>query len=260
MRHVLLTVVRILALVYLGLCGVLFVFQRSFLYFPSPLSGDCQGTMISLPVQTERVLVCTRRREGSRALIYFGGNAEDVSGNMQPFSAEIPDRALFLLNYRGYGGSSGKPSQSALFEDGLALFDEVHLKYPDVEVVGRSLGSGIAVYVASSRPVARLVLVTPYNSIQELAARRFPYLPVAWLLLDKYESWRYAPYVNAPTLIIAADHDEVVPRQSTELLQTRFKSGLASMVVLAGTDHNTISDSPEYVPLLKAFRSPIQSR
>jgi len=260
MRRVLVTIVRGVLLVYLGLCGVLFVFQRSFIYFPQPLCGDHQGTMISLPVQTERVLVCTRPREGSRALIYFGGNAEDVSLNMQPFSAGIPDRALYLLNYRGYGGSSGKPSQSALFEDGLALFDEVHLKYPDVEVVGRSLGSGVAVYLASSRPVARLVLITPYNSIQELAARQFPYLPVGWLLFDKYESWRFAPYVNAPTLIIAADHDEVVPRASTELLRSHFKNGLASMVVLAGTGHNTISDSPEYVPLLKGLPSSIHSR
>jgi hypothetical protein len=254
MWRVLFTIAGGVAFVYLGVCGVLFLFQRSFIYFPQPRSADCQAGMISLPRQTERVLVCSRPIEGRRALIYFGGNAEDVSYNMQPFSAGIPDRALYLLNYRGYGGSSGKPSQSALFDDGLALFDEVHLKYPDVEVVGRSLGSGIAVYLASSRPIARLVLITPYNSIQELAAYQFPYLPVRWLLLDKYESWRFAPYVNVPTLIIAADHDEVVPRASTESLRSHFKSGLASMVVLAGTGHNTISESPEYLPLLKGSR------
>src|SRR5262249_47205233 len=151
---------------------------------------------------TERVLVCTRPREGSRAMIYFGGNAEDVSLNMPSFSAGLPERALFLLNYRGYGGSSGKPSQDALFSDGLALFDEVHSRYKDVEVVGRSLGSGIAVYVASSRPATRLVLITPYNSVEELAARQFPWMPVRWLLRDKYQSWRFAPHVHAPTLIV----------------------------------------------------------
>ena len=136
----------------------------------------------------------------------------------------------------------------------LTLFDEVQLKHPDVEVAGRSLGSGIAVYLASRRPVARLVLITPFNSIQELAASQFPYFPVRLLLLDKYESWRFAPYVNAPTLIIAADQDQVVPRASTEMLRSHFKSGLASMVVLAATGHNTISDSPEYLPLLKVSR------
>ncbi len=252
--RLLLKVTRVLAFVYLGLCTILFLFQRSLIYFPQPFSSDC-GTTISLPIQTGRVLVCARPREGRHALIYFGGNAEDVSFNMHPFSVGMPDRALYLLNYRGYGGSSGKPSQSALFQDALTLFDRVHFKYPDVEVVGRSLGSGVAIYLASSRPIERLVLVTPYNSIQELAARRFPYLPVGWLLLDKFESWRFAPFVRAPTLIIAADHDDVVPRDSTELLRSHFKPGLASMVVLAGTGHDTIADGSDYLPLLSGASS-----
>src|SRR5581483_3606208 len=108
---------------------------------------------------------------------------------------------------RGYGGSSGKASEAALFEDGLTLFDEVQKAHPQVEVVGRSLGSGVAVYVASLRPAARLVLVTPYDSIAEIGARQFPFVPVKWLLLDRFESWKYAPQVTAPTLIIAAEHD-----------------------------------------------------
>lgn len=240
-----------IAIVYLGLCGALFFLQRSLLYFPQP--GSCNGdaTMITLPIAAARVVVCTRPKEGRRALIYFGGNAEDVSLNLAGFSTGFPDSAIYLLHYRGYGGSSGKPSEKALFADALTLFDEVHHQHRDVDVVGRSLGSGIAVYVASRRPVARLVLVTPYDSLQELAARQFPYLPVRWLLLDKFESWRFAPHVIAPTLIIAADHDEVIPRASTELLRSRFKSGIASFAVLPGTGHNTISNSPEYMPLLK---------
>jgi pimeloyl-ACP methyl ester carboxylesterase len=69
--------------------------------------------------------------------------------------------------------------------------------------------------------------------------------------MDKFESWRLAPHVNAPTLIVAADRDEVIPRARTELLRSRFKSGLASFAVLPGTGHNTISSSPEYMALLK---------
>jgi pimeloyl-ACP methyl ester carboxylesterase len=139
---------------------------------------------------------------------------------MPAFSVGFPDRAIYLLHYRGYGGSSGSPSEKALFADALILFDEVHAKHPDIDVVGRSLGSGIAVYVASLRQVTRLVLVTPFDSLQELAAHQYPYVPVRWLLLDKYESWRFAPHVTAPTLIIAAERDEIVPRASNELLQT----------------------------------------
>ena len=166
------------AIAYLGLCGALFIFQRSLIYFPQSASGDDDATKIALPTRTARVLVSTRPKDGSRALIYFGGNAEDVSFNMPSFSIAFPDRAIFLLHYRGYGGSTGKPSEKALFADALTLFDEVRAKHPTVEVVGRSLGSGVAVYVASLRPVARLVLVTPFDSVEDVAKRQFPYIPV----------------------------------------------------------------------------------
>lgn len=251
MQRLLVGAVCSLAFVYLGICAALFLLQRRLLYFPRPSACDCDGVMVRLPVEGQRILVCSRPREGSRALIYFGGNAEDVSCNMPGFSAALPDRAIYLLNYRGYGGSSGKPSERSLFEDGLTLYDDVHAKHSEIEVIGRSLGSGIAAYVASCRPVSKLVLVTPYNSIRELAASEFRWFPVRWLLLDKYESWRFAPRVNSPTLIIAAEHDEVVPRASTDALRSHFKSGLASMIVLPNTGHNTISDSPEYLPLIK---------
>ena len=240
-----------IAIAYLGLCGLLFFVQRSLIYFPQPGSGNEGTTTISLPTENARVLVSTRPMDGRRALIYFGGNAEDVSLSMPDLSAAFPNHAIYLMHYRGYGGSSGTPSESGLFADALILFDEVHRQQASVDVVGRSLGSGIAVYVASMRPVDRLVLVTPFDSLLEVAALQYPYVPVRWLLLDKFESWRFAPRVTAPTLIIAAEHDELVPRANTELLRSRFRSGLISFKVVAGTGHNTISASREYVPLLK---------
>jgi pimeloyl-ACP methyl ester carboxylesterase len=238
--------------VYLGFCAVLFFIQRSLIYFPQPASV-ADGAMIVLPTPEARVLVSTRPKDGPRALIYFGGNAEDVSLSTARFSLGFPESAIYLLHYRGYGGSSSKPSEKALFADAWTLFDDVHTKHSDVEVVGRSLGSGVAVYVASLRPVTRLVLVTPFDSLEELAAAQFPYVPTRWLMLDKYESWRYAPRVIAPTLIIAAEHDEIVPRASTELLLSRFKSGLVSLQVIAGTGHNTIDYSREYMRLLESW-------
>jgi len=176
-----------------------------------------------------------RQRSGPNALLYFGGNAEDVSYSLPSLSTAFPDHAVYLLHYRGYGGSSGKPSEAALFADALALFDRVSTDHQNIAVVGRSLGSGVAVHLASLRPVARLVLVTPYDSLQELAARQFPYLPVRWLLLDKFESWRYAEHITVPTLVIAAEHDEVIPRMSTEALYKRFRTGVASFKTVIGT-------------------------
>ena len=242
------------AVAYLALCGALFFFQRSYIYFPQPGSGDGGAATFTLPIPGERVLVSTLPIDGPRALIYFGGNAEDVSRSLPSLSAAFPDRAIYLLHYRGYGGSSGAPSEEALFADALTLFDEVHPKHPDVNVVGRSLGSSVAVYVASLRPVARLVLVTPFDSLQDLAALYYPYFPVRRLLLDKFESSKFAPQVTAPTLIVAAENDEIVPRANTESLQSRFKAGLATLRVVAGTGHNTISNSAEYMQALALQR------
>ncbi len=255
MSRTMLTLATSVSFVYLGLCAALFIFQRSLIYFPQPRSLDRGVVTISLQVDGAEVLVTTRPHSGPNALVYFGGNAEDVYFNLPSFATAFPDHAIYLLHYRGCGGSSGKPSEAALFADALALFDQIRTEHSNIVVVGRSLGSGVAVHLASLRPVTRLVLVTPFDSIQELAARQFPYLPVRWLLLDKFESWKYAARVVAPTLVMAAEHDEVIPRTSTESLFTAFRDGIAVLKIVAGTSHNTISDSPEYIPLLQGQSS-----
>jgi len=228
-------------------CAILFFTQRSFIYYPQPASSTAYPT-IQLPAAAARVLVSTRPHTGPCAFIYFGGNAEDVTLNMPDFSSAFPGCAIYLLNYRGYGGSSGKPSEAALFADGLALFDVAHAEHANIEVVGRSLGSGVAVYVASLRPAARLVLVTPYDSVENLAATHFPYMPVKWMLWDKFESWKYAPKVTAPTLIIAAEHDEIVPLENTRSLESHFRAGIVSFKMLPGTTHVTIDANDPYLP------------
>ena len=119
----------------------------------------------------------------------------------------------------------GRPPRRRFQRDAMTLFDQVYATHPHIAVVGRSLGSGVAVRLASQRPAARLVLITPYNSLEELAARQFPWFPVKWLLKDSYESWKYAAHITVPTLLIAAEHDEVIPRSSTERLYTHFANG-----------------------------------
>ena len=239
---------------YLVACAALFVFQRSLIYFPQPRSAAGGSSTLTLPVDGADVVVTVLERSGPSAVVYFGGNAEDVSQGLAPLAAAFPDRALYLMHYRAYGGSSGAPSEVALVADALRLFDRVHAQHANIVVIGRSLGSGVAVQLASVRPAERLVLVTPYDSLQELAARQFPYLPVRWLLRDKFESGKYAAKITAPTLLIAAENDEVIPRSSTDALQARFAAGVASLHVVPATDHNTISSSPEYTALLRAAK------
>ena len=235
-----------IALTYAVLCAALFVLQRSLIYFPQPRATGHSASIVTLPTTVGNVFASTLAHEGPNALIYFGGNAEDVSYSLPGFAAAFPDHGLYLLHYRGYGGSAGSPSEAALVEDGLALFDKVRAQHPHIVVVGRSLGSGVAIQVASRRPVARLVLVTPFDSLEDLAASQFPMFPVRWLLRDTYQSWRYASQVTAPTTIIAAEYDEVIPRKSAELLFARFAKGIATIEVLPGTSHNTVEQSARY--------------
>jgi pimeloyl-ACP methyl ester carboxylesterase len=242
----------LLLLAYLGLCAALFAYQRSLIYFPQPRSWGGPATTMQFQVKDAELVLTARQAAGPKAIIYFGGNAEDVSANLPSFSAAFPGHAIYLLHYRGYGGSTGSPTEAALQSDALALFDHVSKTHAEVAVIGRSLGSGVAVRVASQRPVSRLILVTPYHSIQQLAAQRFPYVPISWLLVDKFESWKYAPQVTAPTLLISAEHDEVIPAASTGQLYARFKSGTAALKMLPGTSHNTVSEHPQYLALFQA--------
>jgi pimeloyl-ACP methyl ester carboxylesterase len=241
------------AVAYVGFCIALYTLQRSFQYFPTPrrlgptqLAGTFQSgdALLQLTV---------RPHAGPGAVLYFGGNGEDVSGSVGPLMAAFPEREIVMLHYRGYGGSAGRPTEADITADAAGLFDKVHAEHPDVIVVGRSLGTGVAVRLASSRPVSRLVLVTPYDSLLGIAERQFPFFPVKYLLIDKYESWRYVPAIKAPVLILAAEKDEVIPIASTEALRARFPPGQVTTVMVPGASHNTIGDDPLYVRSLAAF-------
>lgn len=251
MTRTFLIIAVVAIVVYLAFCALIFASQRSMIYYPQPPSPANGASNFTLQTDGAQVQITVMPRKGPDAVVYFGGNAEDVNFSLPELATAFPERAIYLMHYRGYGGSTGKPSEEALVADALALFDRVSTEHPNVEVIGRSLGSGVAVHLASMRPVARLILVTPYDSLVELAAKQFPYFPIRWLLLDKFESWRYAAQVTAPTLIIAAERDEVIPGTNTEALYARFHAGVATLRVVAGAGHNTISESSEYAPLLK---------
>jgi pimeloyl-ACP methyl ester carboxylesterase len=267
--------VAFVAIIYVAICVLLFFLQRSLIYYPQPRAKGERSATMPLSVPGAELVISLRAHDGPNAIVYFGGNGEDVAYNLPdismvesgrgPFdtpgqkarilpglSTTFPDHALYLMNYRGYGGSTGMPTEQAIHQDAQALFDWVQARHPQVVVMGRSLGSGVAIRLASERPASRLVLITPYSSIVELGARQFPYFPVRWLMQDKYESWRYAPQITVPTLLIAAENDEVIPRASTDDLYSRFKPGVAALQVIPGVGHNTISNSPLYFTSLRS--------
>ena len=235
------------ALAYLALCLLLFVFQRSLIWIPQPPRPVAGAATMVLERDAVQVRVTTHPADGPHALLYFGGNAEAVAFSLPELRQAFPDHALYLLNYRGYGGSGGRPSEAAVVADALALHDLVRARHPQVTVMGRSLGTGVAIQVAAARPVSRLVLVTPFESLVDLGQRLFPFVPVRWLLRDRFESGHHAAGVRAPTLVLLAERDEVIPRASSQALVARFAPGVASVVVLPGVGHNDLSLKPALV-------------
>ncbi len=241
-------------LLYLGTALFLYTAQDNLLYFPSPpTTHTYQPIFIENEGWEIEVTVLTPRLSTDKALIYFGGNAESVSNNAPYFEKEFTEHAVYLVNYRGYGRSTGHPSEQGNYSDALKIFDTVRKNYPHISILGRSLGSGVATYLASKRDISRLVLITPYDSIESLAQDMFPLFPISLLLNQKYLSTQRVKDIKARCLALIAEHDEVIPfKNSIKLVNTFPKSQIIS-VIIKGTNHNSISDNSDYFDLLRKF-------
>jgi uncharacterized protein len=253
MRDLALRLLYLAILSYAAVGAYLYVAQRSFLYFPTPETTLPQAERIALPVDGETLCIWARPRDGPGAVIYFGGNGEDVAANFDGFTRAMPGRAIYLVNYRGYGGSTGTPSEATLFQDALAVYDWVKGRHADIAVIGASLGTGVAVYLASLRKVDRLVLVTPFDSIANVAQEKLRLFPIAILLRDKFDSASRVRSVSAKTLVLIAEQDEMIPRARSDALVARFPEGQARVEVIRGATHNSIAAYPAYLNLIGVF-------
>lgn len=247
------TVVLVGIIAYALICAVLYIKQRALLYFPTPSTVAEGAEAIYLTVDNHRLKIWQLNPGQTKAILYFGGNAEDVAQNTGFYRDQFPEHTVYLVNYRGYGGSEGKPTEAALLGDALAIFDWASQSHNDIVVVGRSLGSGVAMHVTAERSVNRQVLITPYDSVLAVAKARFFWLPVSWLLLDRFDSLSRAPKVDVATLVLAADHDLVIPSRHTKTLVSALNSDLTDYFELDNTDHNSIDAHPGYAERLRAF-------
>lgn len=184
-------------------------------------------------------------------VLYFGGNAEEVSWLLDELPRRDTGASWVLVDYRGYGSSEGKPSEQALISDALAWYDHFAASSPRIIAFGRSLGSGVAVRLAAERKLAAVVLVAPFDSMVDVAKRHYPFLPVSWLLKHRFDSLSVAPSLGVPLLCIVATHDEVIPVEHAQRLYDAW-AGPKQWLELAAT-HNSIDGHPAYWQAIRAF-------
>ncbi len=252
MKQTLLSFASIVAIGYIITLVLLFVTQRSMIYFPTSKVPH-QQPVLTVKHQGEQLRVIQINPGQQQAIVYFGGNAEAVAHNIAEFSQHFTKHTVYLVNYRGYGGSSGIPSEQALFADALAVYDEVASQHASIGAIGRSLGSGVASYLAAHRPVTKLALVTPFDSLQAVGQQVYPWLPVSLLLRDKYQSSKYVTDLGVPVLLVIAGDDRIIQPERSHSLAQAFQQTQPTVVTIKGAGHNSIGMFPQYLANLSAF-------
>jgi pimeloyl-ACP methyl ester carboxylesterase len=262
LRTALVTALVVVVVVVLAVPALLWLVQDRLIFFPQPIASTAH-----LPPRTRPLVVAAA--DGTKlqgfivpgdsapapAVIYFGGNAEEVSWTL---AAERWPRAYLrvAVNYRGYGTSEGKPSADALLADGVAIFDAVAAR-DDVDrarivVFGRSLGTAVAAHVAAHRPVARTILVSPYDSLAAVGSRHYPFLPVSLLLRHRFLPLEDAAHCRSPLLAIVAPADAIIPAAHSRALFDAW-AGEKTWREVPGADHNTLGATREYWDAIAAF-------
>ena len=238
------------AAIYVALVAVMYLAQRSLMYFPETQhtapaqAGLPKAEEVTLDTADgERVIAWHIAPRGDRPVIlYFHGNGGALCYRADRYRALTQDgTGLVALSYRGYGGSTGRPSEAGLIEDARAAYAFAAERYPADRLVlwGESLGTGVAVALAAEKKVARLVLESPYLSAVAIAASAYPFVPVRFLMKDQFRSDLRIRNVTAPVLIVHGDRDSVVPIESGEQLYAMI-TGPKRFLRVAGAGHEDL--------------------
>jgi fermentation-respiration switch protein FrsA (DUF1100 family) len=215
--------------IYAGVLAMLYFTQRSMMYFPETIHTT--PAQAGLP-QAEEIALTTSDgvhiaawhvppRDGKPVILYLHGNGGALRYRVERFSRLIADGiGVVAVEYRGYGGSSGSPSERGLIADGEAGYAFAAARYavPQLVLWGESLGSGVAVALAAQKPVGRVILEAPFTSAVAIGARQYWYMPVRLLMSDQFRSDQRISKVTAPLLILHGAKDQVVPYAMGEAL------------------------------------------
>jgi fermentation-respiration switch protein FrsA (DUF1100 family) len=230
LARVLIWIVGAPLIAYLAVLGYLYVCQRQLLYFPDPsrpfLAGLPQLGVREVALSTEDGLSLLSwylpPGDGRPVIAYFHGNGGNIAyraDRLMRFARE--GYGVLLVEYRGYGGNPGSPSEAGLVADGRAALD--FLRHEGIAagrlvLYGESLGSGVAVHLAATQQIGALLLESPYTSVAAVAQYHYPYVPAAQLIWDRFDSLSRIGEVRAPILVLYGGRDAVVPDRFSRAL------------------------------------------
>jgi pimeloyl-ACP methyl ester carboxylesterase len=261
-RRIVMEWLVLLAAIAVGVPAAAWLMQDSLIFFPQPAGSTAHLPARALPLAITAAdgtrlngWIVRSGAAPAPTVLYFGGNAEEVSHTLGDSRWPHP-WTIVAVNYRGYGTSAGKPGESELVGDALAIYDAVagrdDVDPKRVVVFGRSLGTALAARLAAERPVAGAILVSPYDSLAAIGSHHYPWLPVALLLRHRFDAQADAMRSHVPMLALVAQPDSIIPVARSRALYDAW-TGPKSWQVVPRADHNSLGDSPEFWNGVTAF-------
>jgi uncharacterized protein len=244
----------LVCIAYFGICAAMYSFQRQLQYFPtnrSPLPetvGLADVQVITLEPSGGGAVVqmwYAPSQPGKPTILFFHGNAGEVADRAPRMAAyQAAGYGAAFVSYRGYGGSTGSPSEAGFLQDARAAYYWLlahDVPHQQIVVIGESLGTGVAVQLAANVPVGAVVLEAPYSAAVDIAAGLYPWLPVRLLMQDQFRSIEEIGLVSAPLLVLHGTDDAVIPFASGEALFASA-NGPKTFITLEGQGHDALFD------------------
>ena len=257
----------VVAMLYVIICALLYFNQDDLLFHPQPKTlADVSKILGAAPEFDTLTFIM---KDGNRTcgyiskdnikeklplVIYFGGNAEEVS-HLSEHKTYFPNTIMALINYRSFGLSQGVISEKTMFSDALEVYDKLK-NNPEIDtnkiiVIGRSIGTGVATYLSSQRKTNATVLITPYENMIDVAFEKYPFVPISLLIKHRFESDKYAPTITSPMLALISSNDQVIPKHHAYKLKEAWKGKTEALEV--NEDHNSIMRNEEVWKKIEVF-------
>jgi dienelactone hydrolase len=257
----------VILVLYATVCALLYFNQDDLLFHPQPKSKQEVAEILkSYPefdtlsfVMKDANRTCgyiskDTIKEKLPLVLYFGGNAEEVS-HLADYKTYFPNTIMVLMNYRSFGLSQGKISEQTMFSDALEVYDKLiansEIDANKVIVIGRSIGTGVATYVSSQRKINATVLITPYENMIDVAFEKYPFVPISLLIKHRFESDKYAPSISSPMLALISANDQIIPKHHAYKLKEAWKGKTEALEV--NEDHNSIMNNEEVWKKIESF-------